>query len=183
MASALGKNKREKTLTLETKHQHKGGFLYDVEVTNNYIDFDGVELSCSVVRDIRKRKLEEDLLLTVSEATSGYVGKDYFRELSKFITLTLGVKYALVTECANSEKTRVRTIAYIEHATPVESVEYDLEGTPCEIVLQGKDFFCATELEKRFPKKKDCNLMLLFPFTALPLVKYLVILLHWMTSQ
>ena len=148
------KVKKQKKVTLETKHKHKEGHLYDVEVTNNYIVFDRMEFSCSVVRDIRKRKIEEELLLAVSEATSGYVGQDYFRELSKFITLTLGVKYALVTECADDEKTRVRTIAYVEHATPVENVEYDLKGTPCEIVMQGKDFFCANELEKVFPKEK-----------------------------
>ena len=148
------KVKRQKKVTIETRHKHKEGYLYDVEVTNNYIDFDGMEFSCSVVRDIRKRKMEEELLLAVSEATSGYVGQDYFRELSKFITLTLGVKYALVTECANDEKTRVRTIAYVEYTIPVENVEYDLTGTPCEIVMQGKDFFCANELEKIFPKEK-----------------------------
>jgi len=148
------KVKAEKKVTLETKHKHKDGFLYDVEVTNNYIDFDGMEFSCSVVRDMRKRKMQEELLLSVSEATSGYVGQDYFRELAKFITVTLGVKYALVSECANEQKTRLRTIAYVKNATPVENVEYDLAGTPCEIVMKGKDYFCANELEKMFPKEK-----------------------------
>lgn len=148
------KVKKEKKIVLETKHKHKSGYLYDVEVTNNYIDFDGMEFSCSVVRDIRKRKMEEELLLAVSEATSGFVGHDYFKELSKFITLTLGVKYSLVTECTNEEKTRVRTITFVEHANPIENIEYDLKGTPCEIVMQGKDYFCANELEKIFPKEK-----------------------------
>jgi formate hydrogenlyase transcriptional activator len=146
--------KQQKKVSLETKHKHKEGFLYDVEITNNYIDFDGMEFSCSVVRDLRKRKMEEELLLSVSEATSGFVGQDYFRELAKFITLTLGVKYSLVSECTDEKKTRLRTIAYVENAVPIENVEYDLEGTPCEIVMKGKDYFCATELEKNFPKEK-----------------------------
>lgn len=117
------KVKREKKVILETRHRHKQGHSYDVEVTNNYIEADGDEYFCSVVRDIRKRKMEEQLLLAVSEATSGYVGMDYFRELAKFITLTLGVKYSLVSECANDEKTRLRTIAYVENASPLENVE------------------------------------------------------------
>jgi PAS domain S-box-containing protein len=37
---------------------------------------------------------------------------------------------------------------------PLENVEYDLKGTPCEIVMKGKDYFCANELEKMFPKEK-----------------------------
>jgi PAS domain S-box-containing protein len=125
--------KNKKKVTLETRHRHKEGHLYDVEVTNNYIVFDGIEFSCSVVRDIRKRKMEEELLLSVSEATSGVVGQDYFRELAKFITLTLGVKYALVSECANEEKTRLRTISYVENDKPLENIEYDLKAHPAKL--------------------------------------------------
>lgn len=146
--------KKQKKLTLETKHRHKEGYLIDVEVTNNYISFDGKEYSCSIVRDIGKKKKEQDLLLTISEATSGYVGMDFFRELTKFITLTLGVKYSLISECSNEQKTKLRTISFVEHGVPVENIEYDLAGTPCEIVMSGKDYFCADELEKNFPKEK-----------------------------
>jgi formate hydrogenlyase transcriptional activator len=148
------KVKKDGKVTIETKHRHKNGHLYDVEVTNNYIDFDGLEFSCSVVRDIRKKKMEEQLLLSVSEATSGFVGQDYFRELTKFITITLGVKYSLISECTDDTKTRLRTIAYVENAEPKENIEYDLKGTPCELVMKGKDYFCANELEKNFPKEK-----------------------------
>ncbi|MEO8770233.1 MAG: sigma 54-interacting transcriptional regulator [Ferruginibacter sp.] len=146
--------KKEGQTLLETEHQNKNGNLYPVEVRNNFIEHRGEEFFCSSVRDIRKRKMEEELLRVVSEATSGYVGLDYFRELTKFITLTLGVKYALITECSNLEKTRVRTISFVDHGTPLENIEYDLEGTPCEIVMTGKDYFCANELEKAFPKEK-----------------------------
>ncbi len=157
------KVKKEKKVAFESTHRNKNGNLYEVEITNNYIDFDGMEFSCSVVRDIRKRKKEEQLLLTVSEATSGYVGYDYFRELAKFITHTLGVKYSLVSECINDEKTRLRTISYVEYEIPLENVEYDLEGTPCELVMKGKDYFCPDELEKKFPKEKGLKSYIAVP--------------------
>lgn len=146
--------REQKKVVFDSKFRRKDGSVIDVEITQNFLIYDNKEYTCSIVRDIRQRKMEEELLRTVSEATSSYVGYDYFRELSKFITVTLGVKYSIVTECANEEKTRVRTIAFVEHATPIENVEYDLKGTPCEIVMQGKDYFCATELEKLFPKEK-----------------------------
>ena len=146
--------RKEKKITFEAQHRHKEGYLYDVEITGNFIVYEGEELTCSIVRDIQKKKKEEELLRTVSEATSGHVGTDYFRELTKFITLTLGVKYSLISECANEEKTRVRTISYVDNATPLENIEYDLKGTPCEIVMTGTDYFCAAELEKQFPKEK-----------------------------
>ena len=36
----------------------------------------------------------------------------------------------------------------------LENFEYDTKGTPCEIVMQGKDFFCADKLEETFPREK-----------------------------
>lgn len=146
--------REKKKVVFDAKFKMKDGSIIDIEITQNFLVYDKVEYTCSIVRDIRQRKLEEELLRNVSEATSGFVGYDYFRELSKFITLTLGVKYSFVTECANEEKTKVRTIAFVEHAKPIENIEYDLKGTPCEIVMKGKDYFCADELEKIFPKEK-----------------------------
>jgi len=146
--------REKKKVVFDAQFKRKDGSVIAVEITQNFLVYDEKEYTCSIVRDVRQRKMEEELLRTVSEATSGFVGYDYFRELSKFITLTLGVKYSLVTECADEEKTRVRTIAFVEHANPIENVEYDLKGTPCQIVMQGKDYFCATELEKVFPKEK-----------------------------
>ncbi len=146
--------RQKKKVIFDAQFKKKDGTIIDVEITQNFLVYDNKEYTCSIVRDIRQRKMEEELLRTVSEATSGFVGYDYFKELSKFITVTLGVKYSLVSECANDEKTRVRTIAYVKNATPLENVEYDLKGTPCEIVMQGKDYFCANELERLFPKEK-----------------------------
>jgi hypothetical protein len=89
----------------------KQGFLYDIEITGNFIELNGQEFSCSIVRDIRQRKFEEELLRTVSEATSGLVGQDFFEALTQYVTVALGVKTCIVTECIDINKTRVRTLA------------------------------------------------------------------------
>ncbi|MEO6719279.1 MAG: sigma 54-interacting transcriptional regulator [Ferruginibacter sp.] len=148
------KLKKAKKLTFVAQHRHKEGYLYDVEIIGNFIELEGKEFSCSIVRDTRKRRLEEELLKVVSEATAGLTGENYFKGLAKYITGALGARYALVTECANDEKTRVRSLSYVDRKELLENVEYDLEGTPCEIVMTGKDYFCACDLEKLFPKEK-----------------------------
>lgn len=146
--------KKERKITFEAKHKHKTGYLYDVEITGNYIEYKDQEFSCNIVRDIRKRKLEEELLRVISEATSGLTGKDFFIELAKYITSTLSMRYALITECANEEKTRLRTLCYVDGKEMLDDVEYDVTGTPCEIIMQGEDFFMARGVEKFFPKEK-----------------------------
>lgn len=95
----------------------------------------------------------ENILLALAEKTAGFTGVDYFRELAKYITSTLNVRYAIVTECTNEEKTRVRTLAYTDRQELQESIEYDLAGTPCEIIMRGKgnDYFCPSALQKQFP--------------------------------
>jgi len=139
---------------LETEHRDKDGKYYAVEVTNNFIEHNGIEYFCSAVRDIRKRKMEEELLRTISERTASVTGEDYFRELAKFVTSVLNVRYSMVVECSSGDNTRLRMLSYIESQEILENIEYDKKGTPCEIVMEGKDFFCANELEKSFPREK-----------------------------
>jgi PAS domain S-box-containing protein len=146
--------KKLKQDILETEHRDKDGRVYPVEVTNNFIEHNGVEYFCSSVRDIRKRKLEEELLRTISERTAGVTGQDYFRELTRFVTSSLNVRYSMVVECSAGDKTRLRMLSYVDRQEVKENIEYDKRGTPCEIVMEGKDFFCANDLEKTFPREK-----------------------------
>jgi PAS domain S-box-containing protein len=51
-----------KQLTFEAKHKHKTGYLYDVEIACNFIEYEGQEITCTFVRDIRQRKIAEEKL-------------------------------------------------------------------------------------------------------------------------
>jgi len=139
---------------LETTHRDKEGNIYPVEVTNNFIEHEGTEFFCSSVRDIRKRKREEEILRTISENTSKVTGEDYFRELTKYVTATLNVRYSMVVACSNSEGTKLRMLSYVDRGEVLENIEYDTKGTPCEIVMQGKEFFCSDKLDETFPREK-----------------------------
>lgn len=138
---------------LETVHTTKDGRSYPVEVINNFLEHDGKEYFCSTVRDIRQRKMEEELLRTVSEATSGLTGEDFLLELAKHITMTLTMRYALITECANEEKTRLRTLCYVDGEKVLDNIEYNTADIPCEIIMQGKDFFMPAGVQLRYPKE------------------------------
>jgi formate hydrogenlyase transcriptional activator len=146
--------KEKKRFTFEAKHKHKSGYLYDVEINGNYIEFEGQEITCTIVRDIRARKIEEELLRTISEVTSGLVGQDFFEAVTKFIVTSLKVKTCIVTECIDILNTRVRTLAYTQKGELSENIEYDVEGTPCKLVMQGKgsQIFIPTGCKKTYPK-------------------------------
>ena len=49
-------------MTFETQHQTKQGRVFPVEITANYVEFDGKEYSFAFARDITERKRAEEAL-------------------------------------------------------------------------------------------------------------------------
>ncbi len=147
--------KERKKVVMDAVLRRKNGSLVDIEITQNYLLFEGKEYTCSIVRDIRQRKMEEELLRNVSRATSGLVGQDFFEAITEHVTLTMGVKTCIVTECTDVLKTRVRTLAYTKDSKLSENIEYDIEGTPCKLVMAGKgsEIFIPTGCDKTYPKE------------------------------
>jgi PAS domain S-box-containing protein len=146
--------KEKKKVVFDAKFKRKDSTIVDIEITQNFMVFDGREYTCSIVRDIRQRRMEEELLRTVSEATSGLTGEDFLIELARHITMTLTMRYALITECANDAKTRLRTLCYVDGEKVLDNFEYDTADIPCEIIMEGKDFFMPKGVEAKFPKEK-----------------------------
>ncbi|MBW4469769.1 MAG: PAS domain S-box protein [Stenomitos rutilans HA7619-LM2] len=54
--------KERGSFTFETRNQRRDGTIYPVEVTVNYIELNGKELNCALVRNITDRKRSEDAL-------------------------------------------------------------------------------------------------------------------------
>jgi transcriptional regulator with GAF, ATPase, and Fis domain len=94
------------------------------------------------------------MLRVISEGTASVVGGDFFRSLAYHVIATTGMRYAIVTECTNPAKTRVRTIVYAERENFLENFEYNIEGTPCEIVMKGNSYYCASDLDAVFPNEE-----------------------------
>lgn len=148
------KTRSEKKWVTHAIWKHGTGNITESEVIYAFIDIFNNEFICVFIRPLQAESTEEALLKTISEHTSGLVGKDFFHELAKHVAACLHVRYSLITECSNYEKTRIRTISYIDNGKIRENVEYDSVGTPCEIIMKGNDFFQKDEVEKIFPKKK-----------------------------
>ena len=77
-----------------------------------------------------------DTLRAIVEGTATATGHDFFAALVKNLALALNVHYAFVAEFAGPM--RARTLAYLKPQGLVDTVEWDLVGTPCEEVVNGK---------------------------------------------
>ncbi len=60
--------KKHGSFTFESRHRAKGGEIYPVEVSINYMRFDNEEYNCGYARDISKRKQAEDELRIAATA-------------------------------------------------------------------------------------------------------------------
>jgi PAS domain S-box-containing protein len=60
--------KAKGSLTFETHHQAKSGEIFPVEVTANFVEYDGREYNFAFVRDITRRKQVEQALRRAKEA-------------------------------------------------------------------------------------------------------------------
>ena len=129
--------------------------IRQVEVNMNFVVIEGEFYLCCFLRDITGRSQSwpgqlDEALRRIAEGTAGETGLDFFQALVQQLTTTLNVEFATVTECANIEKTRLRTLAFSQNETLLENVEYDLAGTPCDIVMQDRDFYLPTDVAHNF---------------------------------
>jgi PAS domain S-box-containing protein len=62
--------RKRRIFSAESTHRAKDGHLIPVEITANYIEFDGKEYSCVYARDITARKRNEELILLERDFTT-----------------------------------------------------------------------------------------------------------------
>ena len=108
----------------------------------------------------------------IVEGTAGATGEDFCRLVVRHLTEALKVKFAFVTECANEEKTRVRTLAFWTGTTTADNFEYDLAGTPCQRVVAGDTVCYLDDLQALFPDDQDIVDLSVVSYAATPLVSH-----------
>ncbi len=124
-----------------------------------------------VVRDISERKHREEALRLIVEGTASKTGDEYFRACVYYLAEILGIRYAFVTECANTQKTRVRTLAFWLDNSFTNNVEYDLKGTPCEEVIFNNKYYCHEKnITQIFPDDQDLVDLEAESYAGIPLI-------------
>jgi PAS domain S-box-containing protein len=104
--------------------------------------------------DVTRIQQVEMVLREIVQGTSGAYGDALFRSLVQHFALALEVPRAFVTECCDQPPTRVRALAHWSEGRFDETFEYDLKGTPCELVMQGRTCFYPQGLGGLFPGEK-----------------------------
>lgn len=79
-------------------------------------------------------------------------GEELLADLALQFTRLLGVDICLINQVDPERKGWLKTVGAARAGSCIEDLHYPVEGTPCEIVLQGQVVHVASELGTAFPK-------------------------------
>lgn len=122
-----------------------------------------------VLVDITERKNIEDALRTLAETAATLTGKDFLQFIVKTLAICLNVKYAFITECVDSLKQTLRTLAFWNGTAFGDNFEYGVVNTPCQDVIEGEVCFYPYDVQQHFPADDDLKRMNVESYVGYPL--------------
>jgi PAS domain S-box-containing protein len=106
--------------------------------------------------DIHERKRIEETLIQAAEGLSSVSGEDFYHALMQTLSSILGTRDNLVCYCVGDPPTRARTLAYYSNGKFFDNFEYDLAGTSCGAVIDGKKIvYAPTGVCDIWPAEKE----------------------------
>jgi PAS domain S-box-containing protein len=174
------------SLRFETQHRAKDGRLMDVEVSANYISYEGHEYNCAIIRDVSARKqIERELRANEKRMASLYgISQHPYNDEHDFLDHALNEVIELTESKIGyiylyNEKTSRFTLSSFchdirgERAEPEQKTIYELENTGLwgEAVRQKKPIL-INDFQANHPLKKGCpeEYADLVRFVTLPII-------------
>jgi len=98
----------------------------------------------------RARRKRTNEMLRAAARVFETTGETFFRSLTTHLNSIVHADYVSVAELSECG-TRCRTVAVSAEGKNLENLEYELENTPCKLVLERGRFFDRNDLQTHFP--------------------------------
>jgi PAS domain S-box-containing protein len=108
-----------------------------------------------------------ELLRAILLGTAAATGAQFFRALVRHLAEGFHVRFSFVGECLPN--LRSRSLAYFQDGRFGKDFEYDLTGTPCMEVVQGRVCHVPDNLAESFPQDKEVNDLGIVSYLGVPL--------------
>ena len=105
----------------------------------------------SVHTDITKRKKAETDLLNIANGVSSQTGESFFTKLTEHLSNILESDYAYIAAILPSKPNHARTLSLMADGKFIDNIEVNLEGTPCETLLDKDICSYPANVQKLFP--------------------------------
>lgn len=144
--------RRRRSFLMETRHRAKDGRFLPVEVTVNYLEFDGKEYNCAFARDITERlrsreeseRLQAQLLQSQKMEALGILAGGVAHDFNNLLTGILGYADLLDREAAPGSRTAEAARVIRESAERASRLTAQLLG----FARKGKNLAVPVDLRK-----------------------------------
>jgi formate hydrogenlyase transcriptional activator len=119
-------------------------------------------------KDAAQAQRSSELLHAIIQGTAAVTGTQFFRSLVRHLAEGLQVRWVFVAECLPN--LRARSLAFWRDSNFGSDFEYDLPGTPCMEVAQGRTCHVPDRLAELFPKDKGMIDMGTVSYLGVPLI-------------
>jgi len=106
------------------------------------------------IHDLSADSKIQDALRLVVEGTSFDVGEDFYRSLTRSLSLALNTRFAMVGILNADDADSIETLAFWNANSYLDNFAYTLAGSPIEEVVQGKTNFYPEGVATLFPQDK-----------------------------
>ena len=154
--------------TLEKRYVRKTGEVRWVSVTASLIHSPTgeIEYVLAVVEDIHQRKLTTLALEALNTERSGVA---FLQVITQALTTLLEVDWAFVAELDRASGRRITARAFCERGQAGPESTFDLEGTPCDLVVAREMLVIAEGVQERYPRHEMLKALGAESYAALPL--------------
>lgn len=127
--------KKHKSLMFESLHRAKDGRVFPVEISTNYIEYQGQEFNCSFVRDITERKRAEQTLQKALTEVKKL--KDRLQEENIYLQDEIKLQHNF-DEIVGSSNALKKTLQKVEQVAPTDATVLILgeTGTGKELIAR-----------------------------------------------
>ncbi len=104
-------------------------------------------------KTVKVRKDWDQGLFQILKGTYNEVGNDFFKSITKELAKTLGMKYAFIGEISNfgANTPLVETVTFWNETKFKSNFSYNLEGSPCENVIDRKQLIVSDNVADLYP--------------------------------
>lgn len=75
------------------------------------------------------------------------------------------MQYCFIAECANENKTRLRTVVFVDGKNVLDNFEYNTNESGCQMMMKGDTFFLPAGTQKFFNAAKGIEAYVGAPIT------------------
>jgi len=150
------------------KHYKKDRSIIDVEVTSHSIVFEGYDAELLLANDITEKLFFNTAIQSIVKETN-HVAYNFLHPLVKELSTLLKLKYIFIAKYNDESNSKLKTVALAMGGIIIENIEFDIIGTPCEMLLKQDLKIIDKSVQQKFPKDPLLQKLSIESYIGIPL--------------